>query len=66
VLSCIALFIAAGLIMLGILSWPPGGLMFALPFVFLLSGVVLAIFGGVLVWFCGRSSSRDVAKPDCR
>ena len=66
VLGWISLFIAAGLIILGILSWPPGGLMFALPFFFLLPGVALALIGGVLVWLGGRSSSRDVAKPDSR
>jgi hypothetical protein len=65
-LGWIALFIAAGLILLGILSWPPGGLMFALPFVFLFCGVALALIGGVLVWFGGRSSGRDGAKPNGR
>jgi len=48
------LAIAAGLILLGIQSWPPGGLMFALPFVFLVPGLVLGLVGGGLLWL-GRS-----------
>ena len=62
VLGWLALTGAAGLILLGIISWPPGGLMFALPFVFLVPGFILALVGGVLVWLgsrppAGRSSS---------
>ena len=54
VLGWIMLAIAAGLILLGIQSWPPGGLMFALPFVFLVPGLVLGLVGGGLLWL-GRS-----------
>lgn len=54
----IMLMIAAGLILLGIQSWPPGGLMFALPFVFLIPGAVLGLVGGALLWGLNRSSRR--------
>lgn len=46
----LALVGAAGLVLLGLLSWPPGGMMFALPFIFIIPGIFLAIVGGVLVW----------------
>jgi len=45
----LALVGAAGLVLLGLLSWPPGGMMFALPFIFIIPGIFLAIVGGVLV-----------------
>ncbi len=44
---CVA---SAALILLGIAAWPPGGLMFASPFVFLIPGAVFGVVGGVLVW----------------
>lgn len=50
VLGWIALGLASALILLGISTWPPGGLMFALPFVFLIPGVFLALVGGILLW----------------
>ena len=61
VLGWMALTGAGGLVLLGIISWPPGGLMFALPFVFLVPGFFLALVGGVLVWLGGRSSAEDSA-----
>jgi hypothetical protein len=64
VLGWIALAIAAGLILLGIQSWPPGGLMFALPFVFLIPGLVLGFIGGVLLWHGSRPSVRVPSEPD--
>lgn len=48
--------VGCGLILLGIASWPPGGLMFALPFLFLLPGVPLAIAGAGLVLFARRGA----------
>lgn len=45
----ILLFIAAGLGVLGLLTWPPGGLMFALPYVFLLPAGVVALAGALLL-----------------
>lgn len=44
--SCI---LAVALLLLGVLTWPPGGLMFAMPYVFLIPGAILAVFGGLLV-----------------
>jgi len=55
VLGWILLVISAGLILLTILSWPPGGLMFALPYLFLMPGVVFALIGGGLAWWGGRA-----------
>jgi hypothetical protein len=51
------LVIAAVLIGLGAVTWPPGGLLFALPFLFLMPGVVLAVLGGILL-FIGRLALR--------
>jgi hypothetical protein len=46
----IALLVLAGLLaLLGVAAWPPGGLMFALPYLFLLPALVLALGGGVLL-----------------
>jgi hypothetical protein len=38
--------LAAVLAPLGALTWPPGGLMFALPFIFLIPAGMFGIFGG--------------------
>jgi hypothetical protein len=51
------------LVLLGILSWPPGGLMYALPFVFLIPGTFLALLGGGLVWAGSRRPARDRPEP---
>lgn len=53
-LGWILAVIGGALIMLGIAAWPPGGLMFALPFVFLVPGLALAAVGGILVWLGHR------------
>jgi hypothetical protein len=45
----ILMAIGGVLTLVGIATWPPGGLMFALPYVFLLPGVPLAMLGAVLV-----------------
>ena len=49
------LTIAAVLILLGIMSGPPGGLMFALPFVFFIPGLFFALIGAGLLWFGSRN-----------
>jgi vacuolar-type H+-ATPase subunit I/STV1 len=54
-----AVTIGVLLILVGIHSWPPGGLMFALPFVFLMPGILLALVGAVLV-----RMGRDSRKPE--
>jgi len=50
ILGWIAFSAGLFLILLGALAWPPGGLMFALPFFFLIPGIPLAIAGGLLLW----------------
>jgi hypothetical protein len=55
---------AAGLILLGILSWPPGGLMFALPFVFLIPGLFLGLIGGILLWHGSRVPAGKPLEPE--
>jgi hypothetical protein len=50
----IALALAVVLNLLGISNWPPGGLMFALPFVFLVPGFFLALLGAFLLWLGRR------------
>ena len=57
VVAWIILVMAAALILLGIMSWPPGGLMFALPYFFLLPGVLLGLIGGLLLWVVNKSSN---------
>lgn len=54
VLGWIILVSAALLILIGVLCWPPGGLMFALPYIFLIPGFILAPIGGVLLWHGSR------------
>ncbi len=49
------LVVVAGVLsVLGIASWPPGGLMFALPFVFLIPAILLGLIGGALLWLAQR------------
>jgi hypothetical protein len=44
------LVVLGGLLVLAaVATWPPGGLMFALPFVFLMPGALLAAIGGLLL-----------------
>jgi FtsH-binding integral membrane protein len=54
------LIIGGALILLGVAAWPPGGLMFALPFIFLIPGVPLALVGGMLVWLSQRRRSAEL------
>jgi hypothetical protein len=66
VLGWIAVVLAALLTIAGIAVWPPGGLMFALPFVFLMPAAVLWVVG-LLLLRLGRapmSSSLEPQNPD--
>jgi hypothetical protein len=56
-----ALTLSAVLLALGIMSWPPGGLMFALPFVFLIPGLVLLVLAACLLWLSGRDAATQTA-----
>jgi len=56
ILGWIALVLAAGLILLGIAAWPPGGLMFALPYFFLIPGLILGLIAVLLLWIGRRPS----------
>jgi hypothetical protein len=53
VLGWIAVVVAALLTVAGIAAWPPGGLMFALPFVFLMPAAVFWA-AGLLLLRAGR------------
>ena len=58
-----SLVVLAGLLLVaGLLTWPPGGLMFALPFVFLMPGALFGIVGAILLWLRREPRSRD--EPD--
>jgi len=58
-----SLVVLAGLLLVaGLLTWPPGGLMFALPFVFLMPGALFGIVGAILLWLGRESRPRD--EPD--
>jgi hypothetical protein len=48
-LGILALVLAGILAGLGIATWPPGGLMFALPYLFLLLAVPFALGGVILL-----------------
>jgi vacuolar-type H+-ATPase subunit I/STV1 len=47
------------LCLLGLASLPPGDLMFALPFFFLMPGIVLTMLGGLLLFFTRVKASTD-------
>ncbi|MBM3908009.1 MAG: hypothetical protein FJ363_08010 [Gemmatimonadetes bacterium] len=63
IIGWIALALSAVLVALGILSWPPGGLMFALPFVFLIPGLALLALAVLLLWLSGRASAPSESSP---
>jgi len=52
---------AALLVLLGIVTWPPGGLMFALPYVFFWCAALVAPCAIGLIWL-GRRLRRRVAE----
>lgn len=64
IIGWITLFVASVLILLGIASLPPGGLMYALPFVFLIPGIFLALVGVLLVWAGHRHAAEVSVKSD--
>jgi hypothetical protein len=45
----IFLILASFSAFLGLLAWPPGGLFFALPYLFFLAAVVFGVFGGIIL-----------------
>jgi len=53
-----ALGLAVLALIVGIASWPPGGLMFAAPYVFFFAGFILALSGCVLL-LLGRRVRKD-------
>jgi hypothetical protein len=64
-LGWITLALALALVMLGLASWPPSGLMFALPYFFLIPGAILALIGGLLLRAGGNRHNlrRQKQKP---
>ena len=60
-LGNVLLVLAALLALVGVSTWPPGGLMFALPFVFFLPAAFFALIGGTLLWVGQR---RNVKTPE--
>ncbi len=63
------LFLILGLLLclLGVLALPDGGLMFAMPYFFLVPGITLAAIGGFMLLVArffkkSRDERRDVAK----
>ncbi len=65
IIGLFLIFFGFVLIISGILSWPPGGLMFALPYFFLIPGIAFAIVGVALLLCCGkrRDSGRTSRDP---
>ncbi len=58
----VAVAVAALLLLLGALTWPPGGLMFALPYFFIIPGVVLAVVG-ILFLLLGKMLRAKETRP---
>jgi vacuolar-type H+-ATPase subunit I/STV1 len=58
------LFLAAVLLALTAVAWPPGGLMFALPYFFLIPGVVLALLGALLLFLTRPRRPPERAEGD--
>lgn len=61
-LGWIALGVAAILALLGLATWPPGGLMFALPFVFFLPAMILGLLGAVLLVFTSGATQSGILR----
>jgi hypothetical protein len=59
VLLLILAFLAATL---GVISWPPGGLMFALPYVFFMIAAAFGMVGCILI-MVGKVRSAAQQKP---
>jgi hypothetical protein len=55
----ILVIVAIPLVFAGIVSLPPGGLMFALPFFFLVPGIVLGVIGTILILVTRRRRAHD-------
>lgn len=64
VLARILLSIAALLGLLTALAWPPGELMFALPFFFLPSAPILGVLGGIALWIGKRRQHQMAPEED--
>ncbi len=62
-LGYVMLGLAAFLALIGGSTWPPGGLMFALPFVFFMPAALLALIGSALLWF-GRRKAVEALESD--
>ena len=54
---------AGVLVLLGVLSWPPGGLMFALPYFFFFLAVLTGLPAALLIWLGRRLSGKRRATP---
>ncbi len=56
-------FIIAGLLgILTLITWEPGGLFFALPFIFLWPGILFLLIGLLLVFFTRKSNKEKLEK----
>lgn len=62
-LGYVLLGFAALLAVVGLSTWPPGGLMFALPFVFFIPAAFFGLIGGALLWF-GKRKTAAKLEPD--
>lgn len=64
VLARILLSIAALLGVLTAVAWPPGGLMFALPFFFLFPALILGVVGGIALWIGKHRQYQKASEED--
>ena len=66
VLGWLCALCAGVLILLAVVSWPPGGLMFALPFVFLILALGCAVLAALLLWLGRRLRGNSRSAPSSR
>ncbi len=59
IISIICFIISGFLFLLGLLTLDPGGLMFALPYFFLIPAVIFALVGGMFFLFTRESKESE-------
>jgi len=57
IIGTLFIIIACFFLMLGLISWPPGGLMFALPYIFFMFALGFSL-AGALMFLVGRKKKK--------
>jgi hypothetical protein len=61
-LGILALLVSGLSLVLAVASWPPGGLMFAAPYLFLMIAAFFALVGGILLFLSRRPRSSGTSE----